>query len=348
MDMAIDELFAVAAPAQVDAIARSKTSLLASDNGVDGESAALLAVSFSALEGNEWGGGVMLLDASSSSEPKRLWSRSYATGIASLAWGGSDDELLVMGCDNGDVLLQRLVRDSGELTLQAVAPIEGTSENVVGGHDHIVSAVSVSAIDRSLAASASWDRTVKLWDLAAIETPQQALEAHSDLIWDVAMSPLTPSIVATASQDCTVQLWDTRLEDAATAPTLATPHAALSLDWHPTQSHVLSVGLEDGSILTFDTRSPSQPLFHETVHGGAVHRLRYSPSHEDVLASGGDDTQVVILSNTSSSSSKAVTQRLHHHRDYVRALAWLPSTGSARIATGAWDKTVGVAQLGEL
>ncbi|KAJ0403795.1 hypothetical protein ATCC90586_003787 [Pythium insidiosum] len=342
MAMAIETLFSLPAAAQVDAIARSKTSLLRSDKPLDADSTALLAVSFSALEGNEWGGGVMLVDASSpKDEPKRLTSRSFATGISTLAWGGSDDELLVLGCDNGDVLLQRLVCEDSTLSLQSAHP---TDDARVGGHDSIVSAVSVSAADKALAASAGWDRVIKLWDLAAMETPRETLEAHADLIWDVVLSPMTATSLASASQDCTVQLWDTRMEDAASAPTIATPLAALALDWHPTQAHVLSVGLEDGSILTFDTRNPSHPVFHEAVHAGAVHRLRYSPHHEDLLASGGDDAQVVVfLAHTSSACpEKATTQSLRGHRDYVRALAWLPS---ARIATGSWDKTIGFAQL---
>ena len=60
--------------------------------------------------------------------------------------------------------------------------------------------------DGKLVASASRDKTVRLWD-AATGSALQTLEGHSDWVSDVAFSP-DGKLVASASRDKTVRLWD--------------------------------------------------------------------------------------------------------------------------------------------
>ena len=101
--------------------------------------------------------------------------------------------------------------------------------------------------------------SVKLWKLSNMESPVQTFQGHVGIVWDVSWNSVAVDVFASASNDQTVQIWDVREEESTIS--LPTTDSALSLDWHPNLEYLVSVGLENGSILTYDIRaSPSAPL----------------------------------------------------------------------------------------
>jgi hypothetical protein len=60
--------------------------------------------------------------------------------------------------------------------------------------------------DGKILASASADKTVRLWDVASRQ-PLATLSGHENIVWSVAFSP-DGKVLASASADNTVRLWD--------------------------------------------------------------------------------------------------------------------------------------------
>ncbi|MBA2244751.1 MAG: hypothetical protein H0W11_07320, partial [Gemmatimonadetes bacterium] len=89
--------------------------------------------------------------------------------------------------------------------LTASLPRERGLIRTLSGHSGSVSAVAITPDGRQ-ALSASWDQTLKLWDLES-GAELRTLSGHSGWVWAVAISPDGRQALS-ASNDQTLKLWD--------------------------------------------------------------------------------------------------------------------------------------------
>jgi WD40 repeat protein len=110
------------------------------------------------------------------------------------------------------------------------------------GYGEPVSAVAVTP-DGGRAVSASWDGTVRVWDLATGRT-LRALHEHTNLVRAVAVTPDGYRAVS-ASEDGTLRIWDLEKGDALAMASLDGKATCLILTAVGT---ALVVGDDAGSI----------------------------------------------------------------------------------------------------
>lgn len=95
------------------------------------------------------------------------------------------------------VIVWQLTREDGEY---------GYPKKILHGHNHFVSDVVISS-DGQFALSASWDKTLRLWDLNTGETARRFV-GHTGDVLSVSFSADNRQIVS-ASRDRTIKLWNT-------------------------------------------------------------------------------------------------------------------------------------------
>jgi WD40 repeat protein len=106
-------------------------------------------------------------------------------------------------------LVERIEASGGSPWLRplpgALTPAGGPLLRILSGHAGVVTAVAVTP-DGKFAVSGSWDKTVKVWELATGEE-KLTLRGHSDWVTAVAVTPDGERVVS-ASRDSKLKVWD--------------------------------------------------------------------------------------------------------------------------------------------
>ncbi|KAH7913515.1 transductin family protein/WD-40 repeat family protein [Hygrophoropsis aurantiaca] len=243
-----------------------------------------------------------------------------------IAVGTLDPEIEIWSLDVVESMYPDMVLGRPDKTAAHVPVAAGTGKKKrkkqkhrpISDQHHVdaILGLSWNKIHRHMLASASADRTVKLWDLSRGSPGDEgstgairSFGVHKDKVQSVQWNEKEPSVLLSGSYDRTVRVYDSRAPDSGVGAILGSDVEALR--WDPWESNAFYVSLENGIVLNFDARtlpsdlkSPSPARFTLSAHDGAVSALDVNPHIRGCICTGGTDKLVKIWNVDETSGGK--------------------------------------------
>ncbi|MEV5987346.1 hypothetical protein AB0L85_20340 [Streptomyces sp. NPDC052051] len=279
-----------------------------------------------------------------------------AGGSASLAWRQRDDAVFEQVLAEADRVRDTDPSLSAQLDLVAhrlrphdkgasgrlVSTVNAPLATPLLGHTGAVYLTSFSPDGRTLA-TASYDHTVRLWNVTDPTRPERLgkpLTAHTSWVSSAVFSP-DGRILASASDDGTVRLWDVRDPGHPRplgAPLTGGPGTVYLLAFSP-DGRTLAAADEDHTVRLWDMADPHRPtaLRVLTGHTDAVRSVAFSPDGT-TLASGGDDHTIRLWNVADPAHARRIGAALTGHQGTVHSVAFSPD--GRTLASGSTDNAV--------
>ncbi|MFF4350448.1 AAA family ATPase [Streptomyces sp. NPDC001530] len=279
-----------------------------------------------------------------------------AASAAVVAWQQRDDAVFEQVVAEADRVQHTDPSLSAQLDLVAhrLRPHdEGTSNRLISivnaplatpllGHTGAVYLTSFSPNGRILA-TASYDRTVRLWNVADPTRPKplgKPLTGHTSWVSSAVFSP-DGHTLASAGDDGTIRLWNVR--DPSHPQPIGKPltgHGGTIylLAFSPDGS-TLASSSEDHTVRLWDVGDPgrAKALGRVTGHTDAVRSVAFSPDGR-TLAAGSDDGTIRLWDMAEPRHPVPIHGVLTGHTDTVHSVAFSPD--GRTLASGSSDDTI--------
>ncbi|MGW5282780.1 nSTAND1 domain-containing NTPase [Streptomyces collinus] len=279
-----------------------------------------------------------------------------AAGSAVVAWQQRDDAVFEQVLAEADRVQHTDPSLAAQLDLVAhrLRPgDEGTFSRLISivnaplatpmlGHTGAVYLTSFSPDGKTLA-TASYDRTVRLWNVADPARPRplgKPLTGHTSWVSSAVFSP-DGHTLASAGDDGTIRLWD--VSDPARPIPLGRPltghTGTIYLVAFSPDGRTLASASEDRTVRLWNVADPRRaaPLGRLGGHTAPVRCVAFSPDGR-TLAAGGDDNTIRLWNTADPRRPKPLPKVLTGHTDLVHSVAFSPD--GRTLASGSADDTI--------
>ncbi|MDZ8140939.1 MAG: WD40 repeat domain-containing protein, partial [Nostoc sp. DedQUE04] len=278
------------------------------------------------------------------------------SGLAGIGWGNAEISQINALAQSSDGFLGLDGRKAVESSVKAAVKMRGkfwvdadtrtqvelallntvhnvAAPNTLGGHANSVNGISFSP-DGKMLASASADKTVKLWDTSTGKEIK-TLTGHTNSVWGISFSP-DGKMLASASADNTVKLWNTSTGKEIKTLTGHT-NWVNGISFSP-DGKMLASASYDNTVKLWDT-STGKEIKTLTGHTNSVYGISFSPDGKMLASASGDNT-VKLWDTTTAKEIKTLTG----HTNSVWGISFSPdgkmlASASADNTVKLWDTT---------
>ncbi len=272
----------------------------------------------------------------------RVWSVSKTAPVDTLKLGRSgmrqilyldDRNSLICAFKNGSVGVYSITKKKLEFCTEP-------------GHAETVFDVQINPRDKNMLATASYDGTVKLWDIRTmknIETLESdALEQGQfkgvlmtkNVLYGVAFGP--NNLIATATVKGDVLLFDYRKLRLLHRMRPCPEGPIFRISWSPLNDDKLAVGTSDQYLIVLQIVKNKLEVVNKIRHPHTVFGIAWHPTRSDIIATACQDCRVRVYNLNNPSEPEAF---LRGHEGRVFNVVWHPTLDHI-LASSSDDKTV--------
>ncbi|ODQ82813.1 hypothetical protein BABINDRAFT_159315 [Babjeviella inositovora NRRL Y-12698] len=238
--------------------------------------------------------------------------------VTSLATTPAQPDLLLSASRDKTLISWQLTREEGSY---------GVAKKSFKGHSHIIQDCTISP-DGLYALSASWDKTLRLWDIQTGVSTKRFV-GHTGDVLSVSISKNSRQIVS-ASRDKTVKVWNTIGQCMETLHGHSDWVSTVKFSPDEASNSIISAGW-DKLVKSWDL-SDYSPKADFVGHSGFVSTLTVSPDGS-LCATGGKDGVIILWDLSLSRTLYSLTSG-----DEIYSLAFSPNRYWLVAATSAGIK----------
>ncbi|KAI0974486.1 WD40 repeat-like protein [Xylaria arbuscula] len=233
-----------------------------------------------------------------------------------VAIGTMDPDIEVWDLDTVDGLYPNAILGQGGNLQEQEKKKKKKKSRKANDEYHVDAVLSLAANrkHRNLLASASADKTVKLWDLNTTKCAK-SYTYHTDKVCSLAWHAVESTVLLSGSYDRTIVAADMRAPDAKT-PRWGVESDVENIKWDPHDPNFFYVSTEKGIIHYFDIRnipsspSASKPVWTLQAHDESLSSFDINAHVPGFMATGSTDKTVKLWNIQPSGPAMVVSRNL--------------------------------------